>query len=380
MKIAIVKETSKLEKRVAATPDIVKKYIDLGFEVGFEKNAGVNSYYSDESYISAGAKVYNNVEDLISESDIILKVNNVYNGGEGADNIELYKKNKIIIGFLKPLQNIEQIKDLVKKNINAFSVELIPRISRAQSMDALSSQSNLAGYKSVINAVNEFSRAIPMMMTAAGTIAPAKVLVLGAGVAGLQAIATAKRLGGIVSAFDVRTAVKEQVESLGAKFIEVSLKEDRQGNNETESGYAREMSDEYKTKQKELLENHIKNQDIVITTALIPGKKAPELISKKMVKSMKTGSIIMDLAAEAGGNCSFTKANETIIEEGIKIIGPTDLPSQIPQDASNLYAKNLLNFIKLMVKEKELNIDWDDEIIKKSCVSNNGKIMNIGKE
>ena len=380
MKIAIVKETAKLEKRVAATPDIVKKYIDLGFEVGFEKNAGVNSYYSDESYISAGAKVYNNIEDLISESDIILKVNNVYNGGEGADNIKLYKKNKIIIGFLKPLQNIEQIKDLVKKNINAFSVELIPRISRAQSMDALSSQSNLAGYKSVINAVNEFSRAIPMMMTAAGTIAPAKVLVLGAGVAGLQAIATAKRLGGIVSAFDVRTAVKEQVESLGAKFIEVSLKEDRQGNNETESGYAREMSDEYKTKQKELLENHIKNQDIVITTALIPGKKAPELISKEMVKSMKTGSIIMDLAAEAGGNCSFTKANETIIEEGIKIIGPTDLPSQIPQDASNLYAKNLLNFIKLMVKEKELNIDWDDEIIKKSCVSNNGKIMNIGKE
>ena len=380
MKIAIVKETAKLEKRVAATPDIVKKYIDLGFEVGFEKNAGVNSYYSDESYISAGAKVYNNIEDLISESDIILKVNNVYNGGEGADNIKLYKKNKIIIGFLKPLQNIEQIKDLVKNNINAFSVELIPRISRAQSMDALSSQSNLAGYKSVINAVNEFSRAIPMMMTAAGTIAPAKVLVLGAGVAGLQAIATAKRLGGIVSAFDVRTAVKEQVESLGAKFIEVSLKEDRQGNNETESGYAREMSDEYKTKQKELLENHIKNQDIVITTALIPGKKAPELISKEMVKSMKTGSIIMDLAAEAGGNCSFTKANETIIEEGIKIIGPTDLPSQIPQDASNLYAKNLLNFIKLMVKEKELNIDWDDEIIKKSCVSNNGKIMNIGKE
>lgn len=380
MKIAIVKETAKLEKRVAATPDIVKKYIDLGFEVGFEKNAGVNSYYSDESYISAGAKVYNNIEDLISDSDIILKVNNVYNGGEGADNIELYKKNKIIIGFLKPLQNIEQIKDLVKKNINAFSVELIPRISRAQSMDALSSQSNLAGYKSVINSVNEFSRAIPMMMTAAGTIAPAKVLVLGAGVAGLQAIATAKRLGGIVSAFDVRTAVKEQVESLGAKFIEVSLKEDKQGNNETESGYAREMSDEYKTKQKELLENHIKNQDIVITTALIPGKKAPELISKEMVKSMKTGSIIMDLAAEAGGNCSFTKANETIIEEGIKIIGPTDLPSQIPQDASNLYAKNLLNFIKLIVKEKELNIDWDDEIIKKSCVSNNGKIMNIGKE
>ena len=235
----------------------------------------------------------------------------------------------------------------------------------------------LAGYKSVINAVNEFSRAIPMMMTAAGTIAPAKVLVLGAGVAGLQAT-TAKRLGGIVSAFDVRTAVKEQVESLGAKFIEVSLKENEQVNNETESGYAREMSDEYKTKQKELLENHIKNQDIVITTALIPGKKAPELISKEMVKSMKTGSIIMDLAAEAGEIISFTIANETIIEEGIKIIGPTDLPSQIPQDASNLYAKICLIY-KINGKEKELNIDWDDEIAKKSCVSNNGKIMNIGK-
>ena len=375
MKIAIVKETTSLEKRVAATPDIVKKYIELGFEVGVEKDAGISSYYTDDRYINSGAKIYNNVEDLISDADIILKVNSVYNNGLGADNIALYKQNKIIIGFLKPLLNIDQIKDLAKNNINAFSVELIPRISRAQSMDALSSQSNLAGYKSVINAVNEFSRAIPMMMTAAGTIAPAKVLILGAGVAGLQAIATAKRLGAIVSAFDVRTAVKEQVESLGAKFVEVET--DKELNNETETGYAKEMSEEYKLKQKELLENYIQNQDIVITTALIPGKKAPELISKKMVKSMKTGSIIMDLAAEAGGNCSLTKANETIIEEGIKIIGPTDLPSQIPQDASNLYAKNLFNFIKLMVKDKKLNVDWEDEIIKKSCVSNDGKIMNI---
>ena len=375
MKIAIVKETTSLEKRVAATPDIVKKYIELGFEVGVEKDAGISSYYTDDRYINSGAKIYNNVEDLISDADIILKVNSVYNNGLGADNIALYKQNKMIIGFLKPLVNIDQIKDLAKNNINAFSVELIPRISRAQSMDALSSQSNLAGYKSVINAVNEFSRAIPMMMTAAGTIAPAKVLILGAGVAGLQAIATAKRLGAIVSAFDVRTAVKEQVESLGAKFVEVET--DKEVNNETETGYAKEMSEEYKLKQKELLENYIQNQDIVITTALIPGKKAPELISKKMVKSMKTGSIIMDLAAEAGGNCSLTKANETIIEEGIKIIGPTDLPSQIPQDSSNLYAKNLFNFIKLMVKDKKIDVDWEDEIIKKSCVSNDGKIMNI---
>ena len=244
-------------------------------------------------------------------------------------------------------------------------------------MDALSSQSNLAGYKAVLNSVNEFSKAIPMMMTAAGTIAPAKILILGAGVAGLQAIATAKRLGAIVSAFDVRTAVKEQVESLGAKFVEVTIDKQNESENETEGGYAKEMSEDYKLKQKELLEDYVKKQDIIITTALIPGKKAPELISSSMVKEMKIGSIIMDLAAEAGGNCHFTKANETIIENGIKILGPTDLPSQIPQDASNLYAKNLLNFIKLMVKDKQLKINWEDEILKKSCVSFEGKVINI---
>ena len=377
MKIAVVKEMAPLEKRVAATPDTIKKYIELGFEVGVEKDAGKNSYYSDESYEKSGAKIYSDVKNLISKSNIVLKVNNIHNNGEGGDNINNYKNNNKIIGFLKPFQNLEQIKNLAKNNIDAFSVELIPRISRAQSMDALSSQSNLAGYKSVLNAVNEFSKAIPMMMTAAGTIAPAKILILGAGVAGLQAIATAKRLGAVVSAFDVRTAVKEQVESLGAKFVEVNMDKEDQSKNETEGGYAKEMSEEYKLKQKTLLEDYIKNQDIIITTALIPGKKAPELISTKMVESMKTGSIIIDLAAEAGGNCSLTKANETILKSGVKIMGPTDLPSQIPQDASNLYAKNLLNFIKLIVKDKKLNIDWEDEIIKNSCVSFQGKVINI---
>jgi len=377
MKIAVVKEMDPLEKRVAATPDTVKKYIDIGFEVGIEKDAGENSYYSNENYEKSGAKIYSDVKSLISKADIVLKVNNIHSNGEGGDNIRNYKNNNKIIGFLKPLQNLEEIKDLAKNNIDAFSVELIPRISRAQSMDALSSQSNLAGYKSVLNAVNEFSKAIPMMMTAAGTIAPAKILIIGAGVAGLQAIATAKRLGAIVSAFDVRTAVKEQVESLGAKFVEVNIDKQEESKNETEGGYAKEMSEEYKLKQKELLESYVKTQDIIITTALIPGKKAPELISTKMVESMKTGSIIMDLAAEAGGNCSLTKANELIIKNGVKIIGPTDLPSQIPQDASNLYAKNLLNFIKLIVKDKKLNINWEDEIIKSSCVSFQGKVINI---
>jgi len=377
MKIAVVKEMASLEKRVAATPETVRKYIDLGFEVGVEENAGLNSNYTNDNYEAAGAKIYSDTEKLISSANIIIKVNNIHNDGEGADNIKYYNKNNIIIGFLKPLQNSQKIKKLAENNIDAFSVELIPRISRAQSMDALSSQSNLAGYKAVLNSVNEFSKAIPMMMTAAGTIAPAKILILGAGVAGLQAIATAKRLGAIVSAFDVRTAVKEQVESLGAKFVEVTIDKQNESENETKGGYAKEMSEDYKLKQKALLEDYVKKQDIIITTALIPGKKAPELISSSMIKEMKTGSIIMDLAAEAGGNCHFTKANETIIENGIKILGPTDLPSQIPQDASNLYAKNLLNFIKLMVKDKQLKINWEDEILKKSCVSFEGKVINI---
>ena len=244
-------------------------------------------------------------------------------------------------------------------------------------MDALSSQSNLAGYKAVVDSVSEFSKAIPMMMTAAGTVAPAKILILGAGVAGLQAIATAKRLGAVVSAFDVRAAAKEQVESLGAKFIEVVTENEDSSDNETESGYAKEMSEDYKKKQQNLLHETIKTQDIVITTALIPGKDAPELITNSMVKDMKGGSIIVDLAAEAGGNCKLTKLNEIIIEHDVKIMGYSDFPSKLSQDASNLYAKNLLNFVQLMVKDKKIEIDWEDEILKKSCVSYDGKVLNI---
>ena len=377
MRVAIAKETEQYEKRVSASPETVKKLVSLGFTVDVEEDAGKNSFFSNEDYVNAGANIVNDTKTLVSSADIVFKVNAVHKDGIGADNIQVYPKNTKIIGFLKPLQNPNQIKELAEKNIDAFSVELIPRISRAQSMDALSSQSNLAGYKAVIDAVSEFSKAIPMMMTAAGTVAPAKILILGAGVAGLQAIATAKRLGAVVSAFDVRSAAKEQVESLGAKFIEVNTGESNNSDNETETGYAKEMSEDYKEKQHNLLHQTIKSQDIVITTALIPGKEAPELITSSMVKDMKPGSIIVDLAAEAGGNCKLTKLNEIIIEDNVKIIGYSDFPSKLSQDASNLYAKNLLNFVKLMIKDNKIEIDWDDEILNKSCVSFDGKVRNI---
>ncbi len=377
MRVAIIKEVEKYEKRVSASPETVKKLISIGFSVDVEEGAGENSFFSDQDYINAGANIVKDVKTLVSSADIVFKVNTVHKDGKGGDNLKIYNKGTKIIGFLKPLQNPAQIKDLADNNIDAFSVELIPRISRAQSMDALSSQSNLAGYKAVIDAVSEFSKAIPMMMTAAGTVAPAKILILGAGVAGLQAIATARRLGAIVSAFDVRSAAKEQVESLGAKFIEVNSDDTNESDNETESGYAREMSEDYKAKQQNLLQQTIKSQDIVITTALIPGKEAPELITNSMVKEMKAGSIIVDLAAEAGGNCKLTKLNEIVVENGIKIIGYSDFPSKLSQDASNLYAKNLLNFVKLMIKNNKIEIDWNDEILEKSCVSFDGKVRNI---
>ena len=377
MKIAIVKETEDLEKRVAGTPETVKKLISLGFSVDVEEDAGLNSFFSNDLYKIAGANIISDTNTIVSSADVVLKVNTVHKDGKGADNIKHYKNKTKIIGSLKPLQNKEKIKDLANNNIDAFSVELIPRISRAQSMDALSSQSNLAGYKAVIDSVSEFSKAIPMMMTAAGTIVPAKVLILGAGVAGLQAIATARRLGAIVSAFDVRAAAKEQVESLGAKFIEVVLDNTEVSNNETDTGYAKEMSEEYKKQQKDLLHQTIKTQDIVITTALIPGKEAPELITTDMVKDMKPGSIIVDLAAEAGGNCKLTKLNETIIEHNVKIMGYANFPSKLSQDASSLYSKNLFNFVQLMVKDKKIEIDWKDEILQKSCVSYDGKVLNI---
>jgi len=374
MKIAIVKETKTLEKRVAATPETVKKFISLGISVKVEKDAGIKSNILDSEYEESGAKVISDPKELLINTDVVLKVNSISNNGTGSDNIELYKNNITLIGFLKPLQDKENIKLIAQKGINAFAVELIPRISRAQSMDALSSQSNLAGYKAVINAVNILSKATPMMMTAAGTIAPAKVLIIGAGVAGLQAIATAKRLGAIVSAFDVRSATKEQVESLGAKFIEVDDMSSNQNSYEDAGGYAKTMSKEYQVRQREILHKTIKDQNIVITTALIPGKEAPEIITSEMVNDMQQGSIIVDLAAEAGGNCKLTKIDKDEIVNGVTIIGPSNLPSEVAQDASSLYAKNLFNFVSLMIKDGKLNLDFNDDIIKMSCVSYNGKV------
>ena len=374
MKIAIVKETKTLEKRVAATPETVKKFISLGISVKVEKDAGIKSNILDSEYEESGAKIISDPKELLSNTDVVLKVNSISNNGIGSDNIELYKKNTTLIGFLKPLQDKENIKLIAQKGINAFAVELIPRISRAQSMDALSSQSNLAGYKAIINAVNMLSKATPMMMTAAGTIAPAKVLVIGAGVAGLQAIATAKRLGAIVSAFDVRSATKEQVESLGAKFIEVDDISSNKNSHEDAGGYAKTMSKEYQISQREILHKTIKNQNIVITTALIQGKEAPEIITNEMVNDMRQGSIIVDLAAEAGGNCKLTKLDKEVAVNGVTIIGPSNLPSEVAQDASSLYAKNLLNFASLMIQDGKFNLDFNDDIIKMSCVSYNGKV------
>tara|TARA_B100001245_G_C22884761_1_gene425606 strand:+ start:1064 stop:2203 length:1140 start_codon:yes stop_codon:yes gene_type:complete len=374
MKIAIVKETKTLEKRVAATPETVKKFISLGISVKVEKDAGIKSNILDSEYEESGAKIISDTKELLSNTDVVLKVNSISNNGIGSDNIELYKKNTTLIGFLKPLQDKENIKLIAQKGINAFAVELIPRISRAQSMDALSSQSNLAGYKAVINAVNILSKATPMMMTAAGTIAPAKILIIGAGVAGLQAIATAKRLGAVVSAFDVRSATKEQVESLGAKFIEVEDIASNQNSHEDAGGYAKTMSKEYQIRQREILHKTIKNQNIVITTALIQGKEAPEIITNEMVNDMRQGSIIVDLAAEAGGNCKLTKLDKEVVVNGVTIIGPSNLPSEVAQDASSLYAKNLLNFVSLMIQDGKFNLDFNDDIIKMSCVSYNGKV------
>jgi len=374
MEIAIVKETKTLEKRVAATPETVKKFISLGISVKVEKDAGIKSNILDSEYEESGAKIISDPKELLSNTDVVLKVNSISNNGIGSDNIELYKKNTTLIGFLKPLQDKENIKLIAQKGINAFAVELIPRISRAQSMDALSSQSNLAGYKAIINAVNMLSKATPMMMTAAGTIAPAKILIIGAGVAGLQAIATAKRLGAVVSAFDVRSATKEQVESLGAKFIEVEDISSNQNSHEDAGGYAKTMSKEYQIRQREILHKTIKNQNIVITTALIQGKEAPEIITNEMVNDMRQGSIIVDLAAEAGGNCKLTKLDKEVVVNGVTIIGPSNLPSEVAQDASSLYAKNLLNFASLMIQDGKFNLDFNDDIIKMSCVSYNGKV------
>jgi NAD(P) transhydrogenase subunit alpha len=376
MKLAVLRELQSQENRVAAVPDTVKQYISLGFNVFVEKGAGKKSSFPDSEYEASGAQIFND-RQLLSEMDIIVKVQApIENDANSGNELSNLKNNTIMIGLFDPFSNLDLVKGFASKNLLAFSLELLPRITRAQSMDVLSSQSNLAGYKSVIDAAAIYSKAMPMMMTAAGTVAPAKVFILGAGVAGLQAIATAKRLGAIVSATDVRPSVKEQVESLGGKFV--MFESDETKNAETEGGYAKEMSDEYQKKQEMLVHETLLKSDIAICTALIPGRKAPTLIKKDTVQSMKKGSVIIDLAVEQGGNCEFSELGKVVDINGVKIVGYENFPSRISTDASSLYSKNILNFIKLLIDndEKKINIDWDDEIIKSSLLTKDGKIVN----
>lgn len=367
MKLLVLKETNQNEKRVAFTTDLVNKYQKLGFEILVEKGAGLGSSILDSQYEENGAKIVDNANDVLSEIDIVISVQRI----DGLDYAKA-KKDLIFISMLNPYFQKDKLAEIAQHDVALFAMEFVPRITRAQSMDVLSSQSNLAGYVSVLEAAYEMPKAIPMMMTAAGTVSAAKFMILGAGVAGLQAIATAKRLGSVVCAFDVRAAAKEQVESLGGKFIEVESDENNDG------VYAKEMSDEYKAKQQELLKETIKKQDVVIATALIPGKKAPILISKEMVSLMKPGSVIVDLAAVNGGNCELTKKGEIVDIDGVKIIGHENFPSLVSNDSSKLYAKNIYNFIELL-KDKEadkLDINEEDEIIKATLIARDKKITN----
>ena len=361
MKIGSLSENLSIEKRVAITPEIAKKYNSLGFEVLLSKDYGLHLGFDNDQYKSQGANIFDDEKDILTNSDIILQL-----GLPSDDNLSLLKENQNLIGVLNPFLNKEKLEKLSKRKINNFSLELLPRITRAQSMDILSSQANLAGYKAVIESFANFEKAIPMMMTAAGTVPAAKVLVVGAGVAGLQAIATAKRMGAIVFATDVRMASKEQVESLGGKFLTVEGSE----NLETEGGYAKEASEEFKKKQEDLLSETLKKIDIVICTALIPGKKAPVIIKENMIKNMQIGSVIYDLAAIQGGNTAYTQVDKIIDQEGIKIMGEMNILNKLPISASALYAKNLFNFVSNLLDKKsgKININLEDEIIEKTLI------------
>jgi len=359
--IGSVKEDLTREKRISITPETVKQFVDLNFSVLLESKYGEHLGIDDEEYKNKGASLNSSSKEVLEKSEIILRVNCPSN-----DEISLIKNKSILVGQFDPLTNKEMINKLIKKDVKIFSLNLLPRITRAQSMDVLSSQANLAGYRAVIESVEEFGKAVPMMMTAAGTITPAKVLVIGAGVAGLQAIATAKRLGAIVSATDVRTVAKEQVESLGGKFLAVEGTE----NLETSGGYAKEAGEDFKKKQAELLKNSVKKNDIIICTALIPGKKAPRIISEDMVKSMKPGSIIYDLAVNYGGNSAFSEADKVNIVNGVKVMGAQNILNNLALSASSLYAKNLFNFVNNLYdkEKKDIYINKEDEIISKTLI------------
>jgi NAD(P) transhydrogenase subunit alpha len=371
LRIAVAKEIVEGERRVALVPTTVAQLVNAGFEVWVEKGAGEKSFFPDTSYEEAGAKVIADAEKLWRESDVLLKVRAPYKR-ENRNEVEMLHEGSVLIGFLNPFGNPTLIKEIAEKKITSFSLELMPRISRAQSMDALTSQASIAGYKAAIIGADTLGKFFPMLTTAAGTIAPAKVLVIGAGVAGLQAIATARRLGALVEAFDIRPEVKEEVESLGAKFLMVELEEETTA----EGGYAKEVSEEAKRREREMLIEHVRQSDVVITTALVPGKKAPLLLTKEMVEGMKPGSVIVDMAAEQGGNCELTKAGKEVVYNDVTIVGPVNLPSSMPIHASQMYSKNISTFLLHLTKDGKLNLDFSDDIINSTCLTHEGIIRN----
>lgn len=367
MIIAVLRETSEHENRVALSPDVVRQLNNEDLQIWIEKDAGLPSNFRDSTYKDAGAVIIDSKEELLTKADILLSVQAPSN-----EDLSKLKKGAVLVSFIWGLQNPDLVTFLKDHKISSLGMDAIPRISRAQNMDALSSMSSIAGYKASLIAANELDKYFPMMMTAAGTIPPSKALILGAGVAGLQAIATCRKLGAVVEAFDVRPAVKEQVESLGAKFIEVELSDEE---TETKGGYAKELTEDDKLKQRELIHQHAKKSDIIITTALIPGRPAPLLITKEMVADMKPGSVIVDLAAENGGNCELTEAGTTQVVNEVKIVGPINLPSQLANHASTLYAKNMLALLNLLLKDGERNFDFEDEILLNTTITHNGEII-----
>lgn len=371
MRIAILTETQGAETRVAATPDTAKKFIGLGASVVIQAGAGLASGIADADYAAAGAEIAGTATEALKDADIVLKVRRPTEA-----ELKAMKAGALVVATMDPYGNEAALEMMAKAGVAGFAMEFMPRITRAQVMDILSSQANLAGYRAVIEAAAEFGRVVPMMMTAAGTVPAARIFIMGVGVAGLQAIATARRLGAVVTATDVRPATKEQVESLGAKFLAVEDDEFRQA--QTAGGYAKEMSKEYQAKQAELTASHIAKQDIVITTALIPGRPAPRLISKAMVESMRPGSVIVDLAVERGGNCELSKPGEVVVtENGVRIVGHLNLPGRLPATASSLYAKNLFAFVETMIdkKEKKLAVNWDDELVKATLLMRDGAVV-----
>ena len=371
MRIAIITETDPVETRVAASAETVKKLVALGATIAVQSGAGTQSGMTDDDFAAAGATIAKTAKDALKDAEIVLKVRR-----PSSAEIKLIKKGALVLAIMDPYDSAEALAAMAAAGLTTFSMELMPRITRAQVMDVLSSQANLAGYRAVIDAASDYGRGMPMMMTAAGTVPAAKVFVMGAGVAGLQAIATARRLGAVVTATDVRPAAKEQVASLGAKFVAVEDEEFKQA--ETATGYAKPMSAEYQAKQSELVAAHIAKQDIVITTALIPGRPAPKLVSEAMVKSMRAGSVIVDLAVERGGNVALAKAGETVMTaNGVKIIGHLNVPGRVPASASALYAKNLFSFLETMIDKttKALAINWEDELVKATNLTRDGAIV-----